>query len=32
MVYTQTFNLPRSDEVIHIEQVLGNFDTYRHES
>ena len=26
------FSFDDSDEVIHIEQILGNFDTYRHES
>lgn len=26
------FSFDDSDEVIHIEQVLGNFDTYRHEN
>lgn len=25
------FSFDDSDEVIHIEQILGNFDTYRHE-
>jgi hypothetical protein len=26
------FSFDDSDEVIHIEQVLGNFETYRHEN
>ena len=26
------FSFDDSDEVIHIKQILGNFDTYRHES
>ena len=26
------FSFDDSDEVIHIEQILGNFDTYRHET
>lgn len=26
------FSFDDSDEVIHIEQILGNFDSYRHEN
>lgn len=29
--YGNGFSFDDSDEVIHIEQILGNFDTYRHE-
>ncbi|MVM32116.1 DUF2442 domain-containing protein [Spirosoma sp. HMF4905] len=30
-VYGNGFSFDDADEVIHIEQILGNFDTYRHE-
>ncbi|MVM38268.1 DUF2442 domain-containing protein [Spirosoma sp. HMF3257] len=29
--YGNGFSFDDADEVIHIEQILGNFDTYRHE-
>lgn len=29
--YGNGFSFDDSDEVIHIEQILGNFDLYRHE-
>lgn len=29
--YGNGFSFDDSDEVIHIEQILGNFDMYRHE-
>ncbi|UFH53604.1 DUF2442 domain-containing protein [Spirosoma sp. KNUC1025] len=31
-VYGNGFSFDDSDEVIHIEQILGNVKTYRHES
>lgn len=30
-IYGNGFSFEDADEVIHIEQILGNFDSYRHE-
>ena len=30
-IFGNGFSFDDSDEVIHVEQILGNFDTYRHE-
>ena len=30
-IYGNGFSFEEADEVIHIEQILGNFNSYRHE-